>query len=78
MQNNHSVENLLDGYVSGLDIVDRKENSVRNPSQPIWNGSGNSDQGGLRPLLTDCFAVHAALCIVNEVFLTVLRIRQKC
>jgi magnesium chelatase subunit I len=53
----HLVDLLLDVAASGENIVEREGLSVRHPAQFILIGSGNPEEGELRPQLLDRFGL---------------------
>lgn len=55
----HLVDLLLDVAASGVNVVEREGISVRHPSQFALVGSGNPDEGELRPQLLDRFGLSA-------------------
>ena len=57
----HLVDILLDSSVSGWNIVEREGISIRHPSRFILIGSGNPEEGELRPQLLDRFGIYAKI-----------------
>lgn len=55
----HLVDVLLDVAASGENIVEREGLSVRHPAQFVLVGSGNPEEGELRPQLLDRFGLSA-------------------
>ena len=53
----HLVDLLLDVAVSGENIVEREGLSIRHPAQFVLIGSGNPEEGELRPQLLDRFGL---------------------
>ena len=53
----HIVDVLLDVAASGENIVEREGLSVRHPAQFVLVGSGNPEEGELRPQLLDRFGL---------------------
>ena len=53
----HLVDLLLDVATSGENIVEREGLSVRHPAQFVLVGSGNPEEGELRPQLLDRFGL---------------------
>jgi magnesium chelatase subunit I len=53
----HLVDLLLDVAVSGQNVVEREGLSVRHPARFILIGSGNPEEGELRPQLLDRFGL---------------------
>src|SRR5262245_21025333 len=54
----HLVDLLLDVAASGVNRVEREGVSVEHPSQFVLIGSGNPEEGELRPQLLDRFGLH--------------------
>lgn len=54
----HLVDLLLDVSASGVNRVEREGVSVEHPSQFVLIGSGNPEEGELRPQLLDRFGLH--------------------
>ena len=53
----HLVDLLLDVAASGINLVEREGLSVRHPAQFVLIGSGNPEEGELRPQLLDRFGL---------------------
>ena len=53
----HLVDVLLDVAASGENVVEREGLSVRHPAQFVLVGSGNPEEGELRPQLLDRFGL---------------------
>ncbi|MEL6436541.1 MAG: magnesium chelatase ATPase subunit I [Pseudomonadota bacterium] len=53
----HIVDLLLDVAASGMNVVEREGLSVRHPARFVLVGSGNPEEGELRPQLLDRFGV---------------------
>ena len=53
----HIVDILLDVAASGVNVVEREGLSVRHPSRFVIVGSGNPEEGELRPQLLDRFGL---------------------
>ena len=53
----HIVDLLLDVAASGENLVEREGLSVRHPARFVLVGSGNPEEGELRPQLIDRFAL---------------------
>ncbi len=62
----HLVDVLLDAAASGWNTVEREGISVSHPSRFILVGSGNPEEGELRPQLLDRFGMHAQIGTVKE------------
>ncbi|KTC97818.1 magnesium chelatase ATPase subunit I [Legionella erythra] len=55
----HLVDLLLDVAASGVNVVEREGISIRHPAKFILIGSGNPEEGDLRPQLLDRFGLSA-------------------
>ena len=55
----HLVDLLLDVAASGVNVVEREGISVKHPARFALVGSGNPEEGELRPQLLDRFGLHA-------------------
>jgi Mg-chelatase subunit ChlI len=53
----HLVDLLLDVAASGENVVEREGLSVRHPARFVLIGSGNPEEGELRPQLLDRFGL---------------------
>jgi magnesium chelatase subunit I len=62
----HLVDILLDAAASGWNTVEREGISVTHPSRFILIGSGNPEEGELRPQLLDRFGMHAQIGTVRD------------
>jgi magnesium chelatase subunit I len=62
----HLVDVLLDAAASGWNTVEREGISVRHPARFVLVGSGNPEEGELRPQLLDRFAMHAEIRTVKD------------
>ena len=56
----HLVDILLDSAASGWNTVEREGISIRHPARFVLVGSGNPEEGELRPQLLDRFGSQAA------------------
>ena len=63
----HLVDLLLDVAATGQNRVEREGVSVEHPSRFVLVGSGNPEEGELRPQLLDRFGLHAE--VVTETYL---------
>src|SRR5215216_6082217 len=61
----HLVDLLLDVAVTGRNKVEREGVSVEHPSGFVLIGSGNPEEGELRPQLLDRFGLHAEVRTEN-------------
>jgi magnesium chelatase subunit I len=68
----HLVDLLLDSAASGWNTVEREGISIRHPARFVLIGSGNPEEGELRPQLLDRFGMHAEIRTVKD---PVLRVR---
>merc|ERR1711972_290698 len=57
----HLVDVLLDSAPGGWNTVEREGISVRHPARFVLVGSGNPEEGDLRPQLLDRFGMHAMI-----------------
>ena len=62
----HLVDILLDSAASGWNTVEREGISIRHPARFVLVGSGNPEEGELRPQLLDRFGMHAEIRTVKE------------
>jgi magnesium chelatase subunit I len=63
----HLIDALLDVAVSGENIVEREGLSVRHPARFVLVGSGNPEEGELRPQLLDRFGLYARIRTASDV-----------
>jgi magnesium chelatase subunit I len=73
----HLVDVLLDSAASGWNTVEREGVSIRHPARFILVGSGNPEEGELRPQLLDRFGMHAQIGTVREPELRVKIVEQR-
>jgi len=73
----HLVDVLLDSAASGLNTVEREGISICHPARFILVGSGNPEEGELRPQLLDRFGMHAQIGTVREPDLRVKIVEQR-
>jgi magnesium chelatase subunit I len=73
----HLVDVLLDSAASGWNTVEREGISVRHPARFVLVGSGNPEEGELRPQLLDRFGMHAEIRTVKEPNLRVQIVEQR-
>jgi magnesium chelatase subunit I len=62
----HLVDVLLDSAASGWNTVEREGISICHPARFILVGSGNPEEGELRPQLLDRFGMHAQIKTVMD------------
>nr|YP_009944531.1 Mg chelatase subunit e [Osmundea sinicola]QFR99825.1 Mg chelatase subunit e [Osmundea sinicola] len=73
----HLVDILLDSAASGWNTVEREGISVRHPARFVLVGSGNPEEGELRPQLLDRFGMHAEIRTVKDPSLRVQIVEQR-
>jgi magnesium chelatase subunit I len=73
----HLVDVLLDSAASGWNTVEREGISIRHPARFVLVGSGNPEEGELRPQLLDRFGMHAEIRTVKEPALRVDIVEQR-
>ena len=73
----HLIDLLLDSAASGWNIVEREGISIRHPSRFVLVGSGNPEEGELRPQLLDRFGMHAEIRTVKDPKLRVEIVEQR-
>nr|WDA99495.1 Mg-protoporyphyrin IX chelatase [Galdieria yellowstonensis] len=73
----HLVDILLDASASGWNIVEREGISIKHPSNFVLVGSGNPEEGELRPQLLDRFGLHAEIRTVKDPVLRVKIVEER-
>lgn len=73
----HLVDVLLDAAASGWNTVEREGISISHPARFILVGSGNPEEGELRPQLLDRFGMHAQIGTVKDPNLRVKIVEQR-
>nr|YP_010260944.1 magnesium chelatase subunit of protochlorophyllide reductase [Cephaleuros virescens]UIB38698.1 magnesium chelatase subunit of protochlorophyllide reductase [Cephaleuros virescens] len=73
----HLVDILLDSAASGWNSVEREGISVSHPANFILIGSGNPEEGELRPQLLDRFGMFSEINTVKEAELRVKIVEQR-
>lgn len=73
----HLVDLLLDSAASGWNTVEREGISIRHPARFVLVGSGNPEEGELRPQLLDRFGMHAEIRTVKDPKLRVQIVEQR-
>ena len=73
----HLVDVLLDSAASGWNTVEREGISISHPARFILVGSGNPEEGELRPQLLDRFGMHAQIGTVKDPSLRVQIVEQR-
>ena len=74
---NHLIDILLDSAASGWNTVEREGISIRHPARFVLVGSGNPEEGELRPQLLDRFGMHAEVTTVKEPTLRVKIVQER-
>ena len=62
----HLVDLLLDVAAAGENVVERESISIRHPSRFVLAGSGNPEEGELRPQLLDRFGLFVRIETEND------------
>ena len=73
----HLVDILLDSAASGWYTVEREGISIRHPARFVLVGSGNPEEGELRPQLLDRFGMHAEIRTVKDPLLRVKVVEER-
>ena len=73
----HIVDILLDSAASGWNTVEREGISIKHPAQFVLVGSGNPEEGELRPQLLDRFGMHAQIKTVKDPELRVKIVEER-
>lgn len=73
----HLVDILLDSAASGWNTVEREGISIRHPARFVLVGSGNPEEGELRPQLLDRFGMHAEIKTVKDPALRVKVVEER-
>lgn len=73
----HLVDALLDVAASGENVVEREGLSVRHPARFVLVGSGNPEEGELRPQLLDRFGLSVEVRTPDELSLRVEIVRRR-
>ncbi len=73
----HLVDLLLDVAASGRNVVEREGLSVRHPARFVLIGSGNPEEGDLRPQLLDRFGLHARIKTLHDIEQRVEVVRRR-
>jgi magnesium chelatase subunit D len=63
----HLIDLLLDVAVTGRNLVEREGMSVEHPARFVLIGSGNPEEGALRPQLLDRFGLHVEVRTTGDV-----------
>ena len=73
----HLVDLLLDVAASGVNVVEREGISIRHPARFVLVGSGNPEEGDLRPQLLDRFGLHARIVTIEDINARVEIVRRR-
>jgi magnesium chelatase subunit I len=73
----HLVDLLLDVAASGENVVEREGMSIRHPAQFVLIGSGNPEEGELRPQLLDRFGLSADIKTPDTVAMRVEIVKRR-
>lgn len=73
----HLVDLLLDVAASGVNVVEREGISVRHPARFVLVGSGNPEEGDLRPQLLDRFGLQARITTIEDLGRRVEIVRRR-
>jgi magnesium chelatase subunit I len=73
----HLVDILLDSAASGWNTVEREGISIKHPARFVLVGSGNPEEGELRPQLLDRFGMHAEIRTVKDPTLRVRIVEER-
>ncbi|MGF7162942.1 magnesium chelatase subunit I [Rhodoligotrophos appendicifer] len=63
----HLVDLLLDVAASGVNIIEREGLSIRHPARFVLVGSGNPEEGELRPQLLDRFGLSVEVASPKDI-----------
>ena len=63
----HLVDALLDAAASGRNVVEREGISVTHPARFVLVGSGNPEEGELRPQLLDRFGLYTQITTITNI-----------
>lgn len=73
----HLVDLLLDAAASGENVVEREGLSIRHPSKFVLVGSGNPEEGDLRPQLLDRFGLSVEIKTPTDIETRVEVVRRR-
>ena len=73
----HLVDLLLDVAASGENVVEREGISIRHPARFVLVGSGNPEEGELRPQLLDRFGLSVEVRTPTDIAMRVEVIRRR-
>lgn len=73
----HLVDLLLDAAASGENVVEREGLSVRHPARFVIVGSGNPEEGELRPQLLDRFGLSVEISTPTDIAQRIEIVRRR-
>ena len=73
----HLVDLLLDVAASGENVVEREGLSIRHPARFVLVGSGNPEEGDLRPQLLDRFGLSVEVRTPEDLATRVMVVRRR-
>jgi magnesium chelatase subunit D len=73
----HLVDLLLDVTASGRNVVERESISLCHPARFVLIGSGNPEEGELRPQLTDRFGLQVRVTTLMDIAARVEIVRRR-
>merc|ERR1712222_245469 len=73
----HLVDVLLDSAASGWNTVEREGISIRHPARFVLVGSGNPEEGDLRPQLLDRFGMQTEVMTEKDPILRVKVVEER-
>ncbi|MFE1598862.1 magnesium chelatase ATPase subunit I [Methylobacterium sp. ID0610] len=73
----HLVDLLLDVAASGINTVEREGLSIRHPARFVLVGSGNPEEGELRPQLLDRFGLAVAVTTPTDLAARIAIVRRR-
>ena len=73
----HLVDLLLDVAASGINTVEREGLSLRHPARFVLVGSGNPEEGELRPQLLDRFGLACEVGTPTEIAIRIEVVRRR-
>jgi magnesium chelatase subunit I len=73
----HLVDLLIDVAASGVNVVEREGLSVRHPARFVLVGSGNPEEGELRPQLLDRFGLSVEIRTPQDIAQRIQIVRRR-
>jgi len=73
----HLVDLLIDVAASGENVVEREGLSVRHPARFVLVGSGNPEEGELRPQLLDRFGLSVEVRTPDDIAARIMIVRRR-